>query len=79
VMLPPGSTVTCVRYPFLGDDCVVLGEPDARCEATSDTSRSHFCDGVVRVNCYGPRPLSTVRCSTIEDCMASTDEAPGCK
>jgi hypothetical protein len=71
-MLPPESTVTCVRYPFMADGCYTLGKPDPRCDATSEVS--HFCDGPMRVNCYGPRPFTTQRCATIEDCVASADD-----
>lgn len=57
----PDGTITCVDSPFAsGAECSIAGNPDRRCNARSVVS--HFCDGDVRVDCYGRYPVRRREC-----------------
>lgn len=61
------EAVTCVDSPFAFEpECSIAWAADARCDATSEVS--FFCDGDVRVGCYGRYPVRKQACSAPEDC-----------
>ena len=63
----PDRTVTCVDFPFAaGAECSVAWASDPRCDATSEVS--YFCDGDVRVDCYGRYPVRRQACAAIQVC-----------
>jgi len=63
----PDGTITCVDFPFASSaECSVVWKPDPRCDATSEVSS--FCDGEVRVDCYGRYPVRRQACSGMQVC-----------
>jgi hypothetical protein len=63
----PDTTITCVDSPFAsGAECAVAWNPDPRCDGTSQVS--YFCDGEVKVDCYGRYPTRRQACSAPQIC-----------
>jgi len=63
----PDGTITCLDSPFATDaECGVAWKPDPSCDARSEVS--YFCDGDVRVDCYGRYPVRRQACSANQVC-----------